>query len=167
MNKESLEVMLARGLSLKQMADHLGVNRTTVRHYVKKFSLNPNFKPGNKQLDIGEHRCCECSETAPANFYANNRYRCKKCETTRVTLYRQERKAREVQKRGGCCVLCGYNKYIGALEFHHKDPSEKELDWTRLVNRSQAIIDRELDKCLLVCSNCHRELHAQNRSNID
>ena len=59
---------------------------------------------------------------------------------------------------GGECSHCGYSKYVGALEFHHVDPKEKDfgisgkvLGWER--------IKKELEKCVLLCSNCHREEH--------
>ena len=65
------------------------------------------------------------------------------------------------QYKGGKCVLCGYNKYLGALDFHHLDPTQKGFEIsTRGLTRSWEKIRKELDKCVLVCANCHRELHA-------
>ncbi|PIZ48257.1 hypothetical protein CO180_03375 [candidate division WWE3 bacterium CG_4_9_14_3_um_filter_41_6] len=62
---------------------------------------------------------------------------------------------------GGSCCICGYDKYIGALEFHHIDPNEKEFGLSsRGLTRSWEKIVEELKKCVLVCSNCHREIHA-------
>jgi hypothetical protein len=62
---------------------------------------------------------------------------------------------------GGGCTVCGYNKCIGALEFHHKDPSEKEFNISNNiingVSWDECII--EASKCLLVCNRCHREIH--------
>ena len=72
-------------------------------------------------------------------------------------------KIREMAKeyKGGKCMLCGYNKYLGALDFHHLDPSRKGFAIsTRGLTRSWEKIREELDKCILVCANCHRELHA-------
>lgn len=75
----------------------------------------------------------------------------------RVRSNRMKKKA--VEYKGSKCVLCGYDKFIGALEFHHIDPSDKEffigqrycLSWEKMV--------KELDKCILVCSCCHAEIH--------
>lgn len=65
-----------------------------------------------------------------------------------------------VDYKGGCCERCGYSRYLGALEFHHKDPSEKEFTIGSVKNKSISDeIKSELDKCMLVCANCHRELH--------
>lgn len=63
--------------------------------------------------------------------------------------------------KGGICQCCGYNKYIGALEFHHINPDEKDFGISvKGYTRSWENNKRELDKCVLVCSNCHREIHA-------
>ncbi len=63
--------------------------------------------------------------------------------------------------KGGKCVMCGYSRYSGALDFHHKDPSQKDFGLsTKGLTRSWEKIKEEIDKCVLVCANCHRELHA-------
>ena len=63
--------------------------------------------------------------------------------------------------KGGKCTLCGYNKYLGALDFHHLDPSKKDFGISvDGFTRSWEKIKRELDKCILICANCHREVHA-------
>jgi hypothetical protein len=64
-----------------------------------------------------------------------------------------------VQEAGGRCVVCGYDRYLGALEFHHRDPAQKSfhlgLGWlTRSLEKMRA----EAAKCALVCSNCHAEI---------
>lgn len=62
------------------------------------------------------------------------------------------------EKRGGKCVRCGYDKCIKALEFHHLDPSKKDFT---ISNDHFKLIDaiNESKKCILICSNCHKELH--------
>jgi hypothetical protein len=62
---------------------------------------------------------------------------------------------------GGCCNVCGYNKNISALEFHHISPDEKEskLDARVLSNRNWDFIMKEAIKCKLLCSNCHKEIY--------
>ena len=71
------------------------------------------------------------------------------------------RKLHLIELRGGCCEICGYNKNLGALDFHHKNPNEKEnqLDVRKLSNSSMSWIMKEFDKCLVLCANCHREEH--------
>lgn len=72
------------------------------------------------------------------------------------------RKLHLIELRGGCCEKCGYNKNLAALDFHHKDPNEKEngLDVRKLSNSSMDWIMKEFDKCLVLCANCHREEHS-------
>ena len=71
------------------------------------------------------------------------------------------RKMELISMKGGKCEICGYDKNIAALDFHHINPEEKDfqLDSRHLSNTSTIKIMEELDKCILVCSNCHREIH--------
>lgn len=69
-------------------------------------------------------------------------------------------KLRALEYKGNCCEKCGYNEHYGALEFHHRNTAAKEFSWNRLRCKSWHIIVKELDKCDLLCANCHREAHA-------
>ena len=71
----------------------------------------------------------------------------------------KKRKVDAVEYKGGCCERCGYNKCIGALEFHHLDPTKKDGVWTKMRLWGHERLHAELDKCILVCANCHREIH--------
>lgn len=62
--------------------------------------------------------------------------------------------------KGGKCELCGYSKYLSVLEFHHIDPKTKEFSISTNTNRALADVLNEIEKCKLLCANCHRELHA-------
>jgi hypothetical protein len=84
---------------------------------------------------------------------------------TKEDLYKYQiqrwikRKIKAIEYKGGACKHCGYSKYYGALEFHHLDPNEKDFSWQKLRLRSWDSITSELDKCILLCANCHREEH--------
>jgi hypothetical protein len=66
-----------------------------------------------------------------------------------------------VESRGGHCQICGYSRCLTALDFHHIDESTKEFGLSqRSLTRSWEKILIELKKCVLVCANCHREIHA-------
>jgi hypothetical protein len=73
-----------------------------------------------------------------------------------------KRKMELIQMKGGCCQNCGYNKNVAAFDFHHKDPSNKEfdLDMRKLSNTTMVKLMREVEKCDLLCANCHREFHS-------
>lgn len=85
---------------------------------------------------------------------------CKPCFNHYCMARWTKRKLEAIEYLGGCCIRCGYSKYHGALEFHHRDPTNKEFEWTktRLLNKKAMLT--EIDKCDLLCANCHRELHA-------
>ena len=65
-----------------------------------------------------------------------------------------------IEYRGGKCAICGYYKSINALEFHHLDSGKKDFGISaKGYTRSWEQVKRELGKCVLLCSNCHREVH--------
>lgn len=68
-------------------------------------------------------------------------------------------KLKAIEYKGGSCERCGYNKNLKALEFHHIDPKEKDFGIAQVRTKSFKKIQKELDKCILVCSNCHSEIH--------
>jgi hypothetical protein len=66
-----------------------------------------------------------------------------------------------VKEAGGKCSICGYNKYIGALNFHHKDPAQKEFGLSSSkTTRSIDALRKEAAKCILLCVRCHAEVEA-------
>ena len=77
-----------------------------------------------------------------------------------VTNYRRRVKEYAVEAFGGKCGICGYDKCVAALEFHHLDPSEKDSQLSTGNTRKWEYIVPELRKCVCLCSNCHREVHA-------
>lgn len=82
-----------------------------------------------------------------------------------VSKRRRKIKDMAIEYKGGKCFLCGYKKCKDALEFHHLDSKKKEFAISKDgTTRSWERIKKEIRKCMLVCSNCHRELHSQKRS---
>ena len=77
-----------------------------------------------------------------------------------VSKRRKKLKQMVVEYKGGKCVICGYNKYVGAFDLHHDRDSKKEFGLSmKGLTRSWQKIKEEADKCILVCANCHREIH--------
>ena len=65
-----------------------------------------------------------------------------------------------IEYKAGKCAICGYDKSINALEFHHLDSGKKDFGISaKGYTRSWKQVKDELDKCILLCSNCHREVH--------
>jgi len=62
-------------------------------------------------------------------------------------------------KEGLKCEFCGYNKCGASLDFHHKDPNEKDTSVGSLRKSTMEKILQEVSKCIVLCKNCHYELH--------
>lgn len=113
-------------------------------------------------------QCAKCKKEFPANleyFYQRSGRRkgtllayCKGCFNAIQKDKHKELKKRLVDYKGGKCVICGYNRYFGALEFHHLDPTQKELKIGQ-TRRVFSNLQKEADKCVLVCGICHPEIH--------
>lgn len=90
---------------------------------------------------------------------ADKRWRCRKCAVESVMRVHRNRKLDLVKMFGGKCIICGYNKYIGALHFHHKDAKTKSFGISEgYQHLSLSKLIEEAKKCILVCSNCHAEI---------
>ena len=78
-----------------------------------------------------------------------------------VAKRRRKVKTIAVEYLGGKCQICGYDRSVAALEVHHRDPKLKNFGISEKgYTRSWDSIRRELDLCILICANCHREVHA-------
>ena len=78
-----------------------------------------------------------------------------------VTKRRRKIKAMAIEYKGNKCLLCGYNRFAGALELHHINSDKKEFGiGDKGYTRSWEKVKAELDKCVLLCANCHREVGA-------
>lgn len=86
--------------------------------------------------------------------------KCRKCFNEYCIKRWKKRKLDAIEYKGGKCEKCGYDKSYAALEFHHLNPFEKEMDWNDMRKTSWDKIKQELDKCICVCANCHREIHS-------
>lgn len=77
-----------------------------------------------------------------------------------VTKRRKRIRLMAVNYKGGRCMRCGYSKCSGALDFHHTDSKGKNFGISKGgITRSWERVKKEVDKCILICANCHREEH--------
>ncbi len=100
--------------------------------------------------------CRECG----ANYtYTRNATHdlCLRCKRKRFVA---KRKRLIIERLGGKCCVCGYDRCTGALECHHRDPDQKEYIIGAGYGTKLMELWKEVDKCVLLCSNCHREFHA-------
>ncbi len=85
-------------------------------------------------------------------------YRCRRCAVEAVTKRRRIVKYKLIDAHGGKCKRCGYKRSKSALQFHHKDPSQKEFTISKKIKSFEVLLQESM-KCELVCSNCHAEIH--------
>jgi 5-methylcytosine-specific restriction endonuclease McrA len=143
--------------------------KATVRHWLIRYGLKTNGSPGRRPpgqvkaakqsgLATATMRCEQHGET---DFCLDGRgyYRCKRCRSAAVARRRRKVKTILVEEAGGCCCLCGYDRNMRALHFHHVDPAQKRGE----INAKGVAValDKlrvEAQKCVLLCSNCHAEV---------
>lgn len=85
-----------------------------------------------------------------------------RAEYIKAAVAKRRKKVRQmaIEYGGGCCQCCGYKTSARALSFHHRDPSKKDFGLSANgLTRSWEKTKSELDKCVLVCANCHMEIH--------
>jgi hypothetical protein len=70
-----------------------------------------------------------------------------------------EKKLKRIVGGEYACMCCGYNKCAAALDFHHLNPDTKDRGIAVMKNYSEKRLRLEIAKCILVCANCHREIH--------
>ena len=141
----------------------------------RKFCLDCSPFGRHNTRDLPQNRssttrtCPACRQKLPLSaFYArrdgkNTTPYCKACTNAQALERQQKLKLQAVAYKGGLCELCGYSRYVGALEFHHRDPGAKDFRIAHVRFTTFEKLKPELDKCSLVCANCHRELHAKSR----
>jgi len=81
-----------------------------------------------------------------------------------VIKRRKQIRLKAIRQLGGRCMKCGYSKYPEVLEFHHKNPKQKDFNVSAKGHcRSWERVKKEIEKCLLLCANCHREIHVEQK----
>jgi transposase-like protein len=159
---EVLEALAAEGLTVAEMAARVDRGATTVRYWLKRYGVRTE-RSTVRGMDARERRiiarCLKHGHTVFVVNAAGTRRRCRACRAERVSARRRRLKAILVAEAGGACVLCGYDRHRGALQFHHVDPADKAFALsTQGLARSLSKARAEVAKCILVCANCHAEV---------
>lgn len=159
--REVLVSLVDEGLSVRQIAERVGFSPSTVRHWLRRHGLRTARAREARAASPGQQFVATCSTHGEATFVVrpDGARRCLRCRSEAVMRRRRLVKETLVAEAGGCCQLCGYDRYLGALEFHHVDPASKEFSLsyegvTRSLDRARA----EARKCVLLCATCHAEV---------
>jgi transposase-like protein len=167
-DREDLAALVERGLSIRAMAESLGVSYTTVRHWLRRHGLST---PRARRLAETAGARAEGAETVMATCPVHGEtlfirrgkdgYRCRLCRTAAVDRRRREVKRTLVAEAGGACQICGYDRAMSGLHFHHLEPGLKAFALSgRGMTLSLDAARAEARKCVLLCSNCHAEVEA-------
>jgi hypothetical protein len=159
MDKKILKKQIKKGLSTRQIGKSLNKSQSSIKHWLNKYNL--------KTIQSFEkpHLCEDCGEDDPQNFYSRQKQKCKKCHNKRTAQDGKNKRIKGIELLGGSCQVCGYNKCSSALEFHHIDPTIKDVNYSTMRGWTFSRIKKELDNCILLCANCHREEHERLRQN--
>lgn len=174
LTRQRLEALVAEGKTIAAIAEEVGLSKATVRHWLGRYGLRTLNTRGRRTrsafLEAKAEDRREVVESCPRHgmtaFVLDGRgyYRCRRCRAEAVSRRRRKMKAILVAEAGGTCRLCGYAGSMGALEFHHLDPSEKRFELNaKGVALSIETLRVEARKCVLLCSNCHAEVEERLR----
>ena len=155
MEKRTLEPLIKQGLSTRGIARTLGISPTNARYWLRKQGLKAQYQRGTAL-----RKCSRCGEDNPDKFYGHKRTVCGACHNAYTTQQGQNKRLRAIKEIGGQCCVCSFNKYYCSLDFHHKDPTAKDPNFRSMRGWSWEHITKELEKCVLLCKNCHAAVHA-------
>jgi hypothetical protein len=156
-------------MTIAEIAADVERSKATVRHWLGRYGLRTKNARGRRSAETialakgagllaVSMTCIRHGETEFV-LEGRGRYRCKRCRSESVARHRRKIKETLVAGAGGKCVLCGYNRCLSALAFHHLDPTQKRLAISQNgVTLSLASVRVEAQKCMLVCANCHAEI---------
>jgi transposase len=155
LDRDVLTALVQEGLSVRQIAARVDRSYATVRHWLREYGLQTARASGRH----GVPRLCPIHGTTEFFRRPDGGLRCAACRVDAVVRRRRKVKDTLVREAGGRCELCGYDRYVGALQFHRRDPGQKRFSISqRGVTRSLERARAEASKCVLLCANCHAEV---------
>ncbi len=164
--EDALRALVEEGLSTREIAERVERSQSTVRHWLRTHGLKTHRQRAGKRVRGDRardpaRRVFTCPRHGETEFWLERRgsYRCLRCRSEAVSRRRRRLKELVVAEAGGRCTLCGYDRCIGALHFHHLNGDTKRFGLAeRGFTRSLEAVREEAAKCVLLCSNCHSEV---------
>jgi transposase len=162
-----LREMVERGMSTRAIARELGIHQMTARRWLARHGLQTIHSAQIAETRAGRSsqmativRRCRHHGLTPYRLDTDGQYRCRLCRSDSVVRRRAAVRRILVAEAGGSCRICAYDRYTGALQFHHIDPATKSFKISTGHTRSLASMRAEAAKCVLLCANCHAEIEA-------
>ena len=159
--RETLEELVARDLTIREIAAEVDRSTATVRYWLAFHGLRTTREARRARRAAGGAGFARCPVHGEVRHVERNdgRLRCSRCNSEAVSRRRREIKRILVEEAGGACAVCGYDRWVGALHFHHLDPSEKRFNLgLKGLARALDAVRAEAAKCVLLCANCHAEV---------
>jgi 5-methylcytosine-specific restriction endonuclease McrA len=171
-DKIILEQQVALGKSTYSIAEFLNLSQSTIRYWLKLYGLKTAKSLFNYTHYL-EHNCPNCNNITVGSIFCTSKCKSmyysksdltidsRKRATAKRALKRKNMRVNLLIESGGKCSHCGYNKNHSALIFHHINPVTKlyNIDSRSCINMSKESLDAEVAKCIVLCHNCHSELH--------
>ena len=185
--KEDILKLREDGKTYNEIKNILGCSKATISYHCKRWGLNDiglNKEKLNNEIikKVKDYYKSHTKKETAKNFNISETTVLKYADIKRVILTSEERKKRNykhvkdrrqklkemsVEYKGGKCEICGYDKCLRSLDFHHREPNEKDFSIGSYKIMSWEKIKTELNKCDLLCSNCHGEIHEEIENQIN
>ena len=164
--REQLAELIDGGLSITEIAEAVSLSKATVRYWLRRHGLSTRaterMAAERTARDAGQaDLMLVCRRHGETRFVieGSGYYRCCQCRQDQVSEKRRRLKVALVADAGGSCVVCGYDRCVGALQFHHLDRAEKRMNISAQgASLALAVLRAEAAKCVLLCANCHAEV---------
>ena len=170
MEKEKLINLTEQGLSINGISLSIKKSKSTIRYWLNKFKIKTkNAINKEKKIKVipNYKKCPRCKNIKSSSEFYKRRNKtelttyCIKCANNQTIERMRIFKLKCVEYKGGKCQICPYKKCVDALDFHHIDSTKKKFNISHSKSHSFSnLIKKELDKCIMTCSNCHREIHS-------
>jgi transposase len=163
LERDALQRAVDAGMTQRELAVEFACSTSTIRYWLERHGLRTAGRRSAVRLEANGDAIGKCITHGATAFVLEKRgyYRCRRCRSEGVAARRRRVKEILVAEAGGCCRVCGYDRYPGALQFHHLHRGDKTFMLSRQgVTRSIAEAREEARKCILLCSNCHAEVEA-------
>jgi hypothetical protein len=155
MDKNNLENYISLNYSTRKIAQLENKSQSTIRHWLKKYELKTSFST----FRIDKYKC-KCGQTNPEKFYGHKKSICADCHNEYTMNLGKNKKQSARKYLGGCCKICGFDKYPCSLDIHHLNPAVKDNNFKSMRGWSWERILQEIKTCVLLCKNCHTAVHS-------
>ncbi len=173
MNQQELETLVNDNKSIADISQIYGIGKSTTRYWLNKYGLISCAKRGAKNqhsiiIDGGIERkkCNSCNILKDVSSFRKilnrNNYSsyCKECESKNAILKQQNLKKKCIEYLGGECECCHQKFDEKIYQFHHTEPAHKDFNICKHKSFNFENVKSELDKCILLCANCHYRIHS-------